>query len=107
MCVCVCVCVHACVCFRQVKPAIGEGCVYIAQSLRAAIGCFKAEKQRNGNSRRCKRGIFHGVIVTASDMHVKNICDNKCIIICYVIVPACVKEKAVIMNEMFDIVQCK
>jgi len=54
-----------------VKPAVGEGCVYIAQSLRAAIGCFTAEEQRNGNSCRCRRLIFHGLIVKAPDTHVQ------------------------------------
>lgn len=38
------------VCFCQMNSAIGEGCVYVAQSLRAAIGCFKEEKQRNWKS---------------------------------------------------------
>lgn len=52
----VCVCVFALlVCFCQVQPAIGAGCVYIAQRLRAAIGGFKAKRQRNGNSCRCRR----------------------------------------------------
>lgn len=36
-------CVCMLVCFCQVKPAIGGGgCVYIAQSPRAAFGCFKS-----------------------------------------------------------------
>lgn len=75
----VCVCVFALlVCFCQVQPAIGAGCVYIAQRLRAAIGGFKAKRQRNGNSCRCRRWIFHGLIVKASECMLEYVRHRKC-----------------------------
>lgn len=71
-----CMCVHAYVFLSGKYRDTGESCVYVAHSLRAAIGRFKEEKLKNGNSCSYRRYIFHGLIVNALDVHVR-MCDSK------------------------------
>lgn len=69
-------CVHACVFLSGKYRDTRESCVYVAHSLRAAIGRFKEEKQKNGNSCRYRRNFFYDLIVDALVVHVR-ICNSK------------------------------